>query len=172
MSALSQTAEEVPGGDGRGRVEGSSMMAAHRTLCIWLLLALLGLAPTFAGTPPVTRHFPLNFRWEGIDVRVPNGEITPDQRTILVHAFLTSPQSVNSVSWQTLFTLVNRKGEELRPSSDCGVDSGNGMVITMGSFPLPAEREVRLLIYFPIHADELPVHLRLPDDSETVPITP
>ena len=135
-------------------------MLRHTLLALWLLLVATPVAADL--------RFPLDFRWEGMRCRVPNGEITPDQRTVLVHAFLSCPQAVKAVPWQNLFTLVNCRGEELRPSGDCGVDSGTGLAITTGSFPLAGGREVRLLIYFSIHPDELPVRLLLPDGSRTV----
>ncbi|CAN0138627.1 unnamed protein product, partial [Phaeothamnion confervicola] len=113
-------------------------------------------------------RFPLAFNWEGMRCRIPNGEVTPDKRYVLVHAFLSSEKPVEAVAWQNLVSIVNKQGEVRGPTPDCGVDSGNGLVITMGQFPLKAGREVQMLLIFTIHEDELPVRLELGDGTRTV----
>lgn len=133
-----------------------------------ILLLFLTSAAVGADPVPTYVRFPLSFNWEGMRCRIPNGEVTPDKRYVLVHAFLSSEKPVEAVGWQNLVSIVNKQGEVRGPTPDCGVDSGNGLVITMGQFPLKAGREVQMLLIFTIHEDELPVRLELGDGTRTV----
>ena len=114
------------------------------------------------------KSFPVMMETEQFSVRVNNAEATRDRRYVLVHAFLKPHKGVQgdklAVDWQSLFSLVNGKGEELRPSGDCGVDTGTGMHITMGSFALAARGETRILVYFNVHPDDFPLRLKLSDE--------
>lgn len=119
-------------------------------------------------TPRVVKT-PYTFRVEDLEIRVPNLEVTRDQRYVLVHAFVRSLSGKKQrVAWQGFFTVLTAQGESLRPSPDCGVDSGTGLHITMGEFEVD-RKPSRMLVYFPLARGELPVRLEFPDGAVTAP---
>lgn len=107
---------------------------------------------------------------QGLEVRFQNAEVTSDRRNLLVHVLVRNPgHQVERVFWQDWFTLVNARGEALRPPTDAGVDQGQGLVRTLGSWELPAGGKARMLIYFPLSSGDLPARLRLTDERELGP---
>lgn len=137
------------------------MAAEGKTLLMrWLLLLCLFLPVRAEVRLPV----------EGLDVRFQNAEVTSDQRNFLVHVLIRNPgKEVQRVYWQDYFTLVNARGEALRPPTDGGVDQGQGLVRTFGSWELAPGGKARMLIYFPLVPGDLPVKLRLSDERELGP---
>lgn len=131
-----------------------------------MTLLALALALTFARFPVTLDDDPDMF------IRVNNAEATREHRNLLVHAFLKPRpnKKVTAVEWQNLFSLVNAAGEELRPSGDCGVDTGTGMHITMGNFPLAERGETRIMVYFNLGPADFPVRLKLRDERLSPPI--
>jgi len=112
---------------------------------------------------------PYTFKAGAIEVKCQNMEVTRDKRYALVHAYARSLSGKKErCSWQDWFTVVTAKGEELRCSPDCGVDSGTGQHITMGEFEVD-KKPSRLLIYFNLAEGELPVRLRFEDGAVTAP---
>ena len=141
-------------------------------MLLLFLLALSGPAradtPSPTPTPPPAARFPYTYTEDGVEIRVPNLEVTPDRRNVLVHAYLTNNNAQpSSIYWQHYFTVINSKGESVRPASDCGEDFGNGLVHTMGIFSIPAGKKVRVMIYFPIEPDEVPIRLQFSDGAIT-----
>ncbi len=112
---------------------------------------------------------PYTFNVGPLEVKCQNMEVTRDKRYALVHAFVRSTSGKKErCSWQGWFTVVTAKGEELRCSPDCGVDSGTGQHITMGEFEVD-RKPSRLLIYFNLAPDETPVRLKFEDGAVTAP---
>lgn len=112
---------------------------------------------------------PYTFTVGSIEVKCQNMEVTRDKRYALVHAFARSLSGKKErASWQGWFTLITAKGEELRCSPDCGVDSGTGQHITMGEFEVE-RKPSKLLIYFNLASGELPVRLLFGDGAVTAP---
>jgi hypothetical protein len=121
-----------------------------------------------AQAPPPAVRFPYDFVEEGVRVHVPNIEVTRDDRNVLVHCSMTNPSGQSlSVDWQHFFTVINSKGDSVRPASDCEEDWGNGFVLTMGSFSIKPGKTVQLLIYFPIEPSEVPIQMQFADGAIT-----
>jgi hypothetical protein len=130
----------------------------------WVLL-LVGVALA----EPKTATFPWSFKRDGLKFRVSNTEVTSTNANVLVHLFVLreTDKAAKELSWQSLFELETKSGQLLSCSSDCGVDSGNGLQISMGPVPLRDRWETRFMIYFNVNAADFPVRLHLPDDTLT-----
>ncbi len=129
-----------------------------------LLLLLGGLQAQEPVKTPVILPVPV------LVVRLENVEVTPDRRNLLAHVTVRNPgRQTERVYWQDFLTLVSAGGELVRPPTDAGVDQGQGLVRTFGSFDLPAGGKIRMVIYFPLQPADLPARLRLSDERETRP---
>ena len=135
----------------------------------WLLLLFVFLLTGAGWAEPKPASFPWTFKRDGLKFRVSNVEVTSTNANVLVHLFVLrdTDKAPKELSWQSLFELETKSGQLLSCSSDCGVDSGNGLQISMGTVPLRDRWETRFMIYFNVNAADFPVRVHLPDETLT-----
>lgn len=103
---------------------------------------------------------PHRFQVEGLELAVVGAEVTPDKRNFVVHVDVREQLGREArVHWQDWFAAIAVDGTRMRPPTDVGVDDGSGLRRCFGSQPIKPGQRLRLMIYWPIYAHELPIRL-------------